>query len=418
MWFRLDPDNPLNFAASWLAYERYCPCPDGQERLWPAFSPEGDHRGFSGADIDGALQTLMRLTMSEEDIDTHTWHSFRVTLAMAIVATIAPGASHAARRDEAEAIAQALCRWKSIEAARIYARWMPAAYADYVERATLTNASLARDADLPEVFPTEVAIDIQSTLAELEDSTRATAVGRLDVPSLDTRALTHRGTASDAAPLTRTATPRQSFSVSENQVVLDLGPESWNVVGLTAKVHDSFWEGNENTTHECKVVGFVGAYSFPSGGISRYTYVIEHEDFYYPIRHTALHDSLPLETRRRIGKLSPPTAADSRPGAQTRTSPRPTPRTAEVTQRKRRTTPASLMPRTRQAIITPPPRTQRAHNQGGSHLSTSRPKRANAAAGFTRFTAGPAPPPSVAHRDARARYGKVDLPDRPDVDLP
>ena len=145
---------------------------------------------------------------------------------MAIVATIAPGAIHAARRDEAEAIAQALCRWKSIEAARIYARWMPAAYADYVERATLANASLARDADLPEVFPTEVAIDIQSTLAELEDSTRATAVGRLDVPSPDTKALAHRGTASDAAPLARTVTPRQSFSVSENQVVLDLGPES------------------------------------------------------------------------------------------------------------------------------------------------------------------------------------------------
>ena len=403
MWFRLDPDNPLNFAASWLAYERYCPCPDGQERLWPAFSPEGDHRGFSGADIDGALQTLMRLTMSAEDIDTHTWHSFRVTLAMAIVATIAPGASHAARRDEAEAIAQALCRWKSIEAARIYARWMPAAYADYVERATRTNASLALDADLPEVFPTDVVIDIQSTITELEDASRATAVDRFDIPSHDAKALTHRNPASCATSLTNIGTARQSFSVGENQMVLDLGPESWNVVGLTASVHDSFWAGDKNTTHDCKVVGFVGAYSFPSGGISRCTYVIEHEDYCYPIRHTALHDSLPLETRRRIDKLPPPTAADSRPGAQNRTPPHPTPRTAEVTQRKRRTTLAALTPRTRQAIITPPPRTQRAPDQGGTHLSTSRPARANAAAGITRFTAGPAPPPSVAHRDARLR---------------
>ena len=47
MWYRYDPDDPLNFATAWAAYELRCPCPPASREAWPAFSYDGGSKKLS-----------------------------------------------------------------------------------------------------------------------------------------------------------------------------------------------------------------------------------------------------------------------------------------------------------------------------------------------------------------------------------
>ena len=50
--------------------------------------------------------------------------------------------------------------------------------------------------------------------------------------------------------------------------------------------------GGESAFSQCRVVGYIGKFTFPTGSESRYTYVIEHEGHHYPARHTAIASTL------------------------------------------------------------------------------------------------------------------------------
>ena len=64
MWFRYDDQNPLNFAWRWRQWEEAHPCPASERaRTWPAFSPSGDGRPFTGGQADGLLRVVLGLVM-------------------------------------------------------------------------------------------------------------------------------------------------------------------------------------------------------------------------------------------------------------------------------------------------------------------------------------------------------------------
>ena len=79
--------------------------------------------------------------MSAAEAARHSWHAFRVTIAMALLAT----SNSAVKRDELEGVIQTLVRGKTVEALRIYARMKPDHYADFVDLATNKAAGAAPD---------------------------------------------------------------------------------------------------------------------------------------------------------------------------------------------------------------------------------------------------------------------------------
>ena len=399
-WFRLDDTNPLNFAWRWLQYERRFPCPSGREAEWPAFSPYGDARPFSSREVDSSLKTLMRLVMTEEEVDAHSWHSYRVTLAMAIMAMVTTNGRTQAKKDEAEAIAQALCRWKSIEAVRIYARWNPADYADYVDTATRTDASLTHDIDMPEVNPTDVIRELEATIAALGGSNakaQRVSQGDAEVPSRTHKKAKVIETAEDASTVGK---HMATHDLGNGVVVNDVGVDPWGVLGTVANVHHSFWGLSGNSTSACRVVGYIGNFKFPGGGRSPHTYIIEEEGNKYPIRHSALAAALDAATRSRLQKAPLPRVTGAarvqrrkpiaavgarRPPTEGRSPGAPAPR--------RQPTVRIVAATKKQATKAP--------TKAAPCAACARPRRIHAASGVTRFLAGPAQAPSAAHKQAR-----------------
>ena len=117
MWFRYDDKNPLNFAYQWCQWEQIAPCPESERQRWPAFSPTGDDRPFTGARADALLNVILPLVMPAAEAALRSWHACRVTLATNLFAR----RSGDVARDEIEGVIQTLCRWKTPEAMRLYA---------------------------------------------------------------------------------------------------------------------------------------------------------------------------------------------------------------------------------------------------------------------------------------------------------
>jgi hypothetical protein len=168
MWFRLDDSNPINFAWRWQQWEDAHPCPPTLRHEWPAFSPTGDATPFTGSRAEACLRTILPFVMSTAAAAQRTWHSARITLATRLYAR--RGARGGIERDEVEGVTQALVRWKTVEAMRIYARMAPDQYADYVDMATdvTTDTDGRIPEGLPEVDPQQVLAEDEAAVAEFD----------------------------------------------------------------------------------------------------------------------------------------------------------------------------------------------------------------------------------------------------------
>ena len=81
----------------------------------------------------------------------------------------------AVARDEIEGVIQALVRWKTPDAMRLYARMAPEQYATYVDiaaRADATSPATA-PAGMPEIDPQQVVAEHEQALLVLDNEARA-----------------------------------------------------------------------------------------------------------------------------------------------------------------------------------------------------------------------------------------------------
>ena len=194
MWFRYDDQNPLNFAWRWRQWEEAHPCPASERARWPAFSPTGDSRPFTGGQADGLLRAVLSLVMTAAEAAQRTWHSARITLATRLFAR--RGEPRGIARDEIEGVIQSLVRWKTVEAMRIYARMQSAQYADYVDMATDVHTITGGDipTDLPEVDPEGILAETQATIEAIDTEETAKAKATRSARNLDApRAAAKRG---------------------------------------------------------------------------------------------------------------------------------------------------------------------------------------------------------------------------------
>jgi hypothetical protein len=318
MWFRYDSNRKINFAWRWQMWEMAHPCPEGERQRWPAFSPTGDSVPFTGGHADACLKGLLAMVMSAAEAAKRSWHSARVTIATRLYARRGDTTGGIAR-DEIEGIIQAVVRWKTPEAQRLYTRMAPSQYADYVDMATdmRRESDGTMPADLPEVDPAPVLAETEGAVAAIESEIAKAA--------RDKRAAQRDAAAGDAgAQRKRRATPgtgelrsgaatptptTRTFDIGDGQVVAEAGQDSWNIAGQLLRVHNSFWGWGDDEYSECRVVAYIGAHEFAAAARpSTHTYVIECDGIHYPAPHTTVAAALDdAAVKRRIRKAANPT---------------------------------------------------------------------------------------------------------------
>jgi hypothetical protein len=304
MWFRYDDTNPLNFAWRWQQWELRHPCPEDQRHQWPAFSPSGDDEPFTGGRADGCLRVMMLTVMSAAEAAQRSWHSARVTIATRLLKL--RGKSIA--RDEVEAVIQTLVRWKTLEAARIYARMGADEYADYVDMATdvRVEGGGPMPLDLPEIDPEDVVADHEAAMTAIDaEAAAATKAIRLaaGAPVRSKEKAGRRPAPSRGAPSARAAErdeQRQVFDLGSGVAATHAGETTWDVIGARLRMHNSFWGWDDDEYSACHVVGYIGQYDFDGDTApSKHTFVVECDGHCYPARHTAVAGAITDPAVRR-----------------------------------------------------------------------------------------------------------------------
>ena len=316
MWFRYDDTNPLNFARHWQQWETDYPCPERERSWWPAFSPTGDCKPFTGKQADALLHTLLAKVMTEAEAARRSWHSGRITIATRLYARRGAKANGIAV-DAIEGVIQSLVRWKTPEAMRIYARMEAQRYADYVDMAT--DARVESDGttpeDLPEVDPTAVLAENEATLAAIDaEAARAAKAGRAardDPPAKGGKKCGKRratpATGDIAQGVAEPDAKRALYDIGEHVALAHKGEESWGVIGQAIRLHSSFWGLDDGAYSDARVVAYSGAFTFAAGNLSKHTYVVECEGHYYPATHDTVAAALTdASVKRRVRKAGPP----------------------------------------------------------------------------------------------------------------
>lgn len=143
----------LSAGARLLHLEVMIPC-FGSHRVSTPLFPSSRGRPLTYATLDKTLKGLLTLDMSPEEAARYSFHSFRIFLACALLAS---GASR-------EQI-QSLCRWRGDSSVDIYARINPDDYVSLLNGALQADVSSIRATNLPTIDRTREVADLQEFLS-------------------------------------------------------------------------------------------------------------------------------------------------------------------------------------------------------------------------------------------------------------
>jgi hypothetical protein len=144
IYLRYDPEQRINAATALLQLERMCLSrTQGRRRETPLFYG-ADTKAFSGKELDKILKEMLTELVSlglltQEEADSYSWHSFRATLATALLAANASGPQ-----------IQACCRWLSEKSVAIYAAFTADSYSRLIHAALQQDISTATRCLRPE----------------------------------------------------------------------------------------------------------------------------------------------------------------------------------------------------------------------------------------------------------------------------
>ena len=298
MWFRVNSNDPLNFAAAWRDHELQHPVPLDRRGTAAAFSPYGSEEPFTRDVLQNRFDELVVSAIGAESAAGRSWHSLRATAATAL---------HACKRPDGHI--QCVIRWKTLEAMRLYAKMQDTHYADLVDEITTTNVNVTHaPGELPITGPDDVLEemeDIDRWLDGDDESLRAD-------PSGGKRQASSRQDAGSGGPRTSAAPPaagkshgkakaevsKQEPQAKAEPTKVDMNGETVRVrtddthslVGRTLLIPNSLWPKGEGDEWDpdghtpCRVIGeCVAPYAF-SGGNSRPAYIIECEGEMYPVK--------------------------------------------------------------------------------------------------------------------------------------
>lgn len=129
IYLRFHPTELINAARELAAYEILRNLPAKLRRTAPLFVNFGNGP-WRHHQLDALFKDVLATFVPEDEIKRYSMHSFRIYLACALRAA---GASNG--------VIQAILRWRSDDALKIYARMNDAHYADWLSKAALADVS-------------------------------------------------------------------------------------------------------------------------------------------------------------------------------------------------------------------------------------------------------------------------------------
>ena len=312
MWFRLRSGDPLNFGWAWVRWELEYLCPPEQRATWAAFSPDGDKRPYTERALRTAFDTTVVCAIGKEEAARRKWHALRVTAATAL-----------GTAKQADGVIQALVRWKSLEAMRLYAKMNCHTYADAVDLITSTSIDVTRADSLPAIDVPDAVHSLEDAVATLHLDEEDAAAYLLDGKPLPSKASGKASTSRTTAPgrqLAAAATADDEPAVkplTRPTRIVEVGEDSAEVftdaeqglAGARALVHNSLWPTpaaeaggrlpwNPNGFSEAVVVGeCVQKTRFEKRKRAVAAFVITCDDEAYFIRAPDLRDAVARASR-------------------------------------------------------------------------------------------------------------------------
>ena len=237
-------------AASVRDIELEQPCLPGARSTTPLFAGE-DGKPFTYAVLHRELRQLLTALFGERVASTLTWHSIRIGLACALHAADCP-----------DAVIQLICRWACPESLHTYRQMGVQQNAFWTEKAQHVFFDVTRVNNLPRLDADD-AVGEQHAEFDVHDS---------PVPPPQTPAARHV----------------TSFAVPGGTVRAHTSDPS-GLVGLMVAVPRSFWKvadlhGLAAKSFNCEVVAECDREFRHPDGVRARTYLIEHQDQFFPIK--------------------------------------------------------------------------------------------------------------------------------------
>ena len=280
------------------------PCPLEKRFSWPAVSPTGNDAPYTTSAAASDHKRMCIAALGEEEGKKKTPHVHRVTLATSIMAL----------NDGDEPTAQALCRWKTVEALRTYSKMLPTRYADVANRATKIDAGKHTNLACPEIDPDGALRRMDDAIGTLEDDNRNTA-----------RKGGARKSASNKGQELSTIT---QFTIDEdahgNPVYMDADTDDdpHGIVGYDVSLPNEMWTGWERCAAKCKRKMRGGVCEQCKKAMARTTctivafaeseglYVLDAQGQHYAFRYAQIDPHFTAELKKRAqGKAAETSAA-------------------------------------------------------------------------------------------------------------
>ena len=254
-------------AASIRDIELSWPCQRDQRRTTPLFADEHGN-AFTYRVLHTELRTLLTALYGAMVASTFSWHSIRIGLACSLHAAGCP--------DE---VIQLICRWECPASLHVYRQLGVEQNIYWTDKANAATFDALRVNNLP----------------ALEQADRNIQNAR-----------SHSSGAA-APPTTPSAQSHQPVEVITTYTipggtVQATDRDSNQLVGSTVGIFNNFWRGYENDFNrtDCPVVArCCREFRHPDGSRSL-TYLVEYNNLYYPIKHTALLGCMSAEARAQL----------------------------------------------------------------------------------------------------------------------
>ena len=137
IYLHYDASDPDSAFAHLARLETVLPVTGAQRATTPLISVDGK-KPFAGPHLDATLKRILVKVVGAANVGSYSWHSARIYLACALLAS---GASTAQ--------IQALCRWQTDASLRLYARLNANKYHSLLQRAARADISSVSTASLP-----------------------------------------------------------------------------------------------------------------------------------------------------------------------------------------------------------------------------------------------------------------------------
>ena len=301
-WFRLDEDDPLNFAYAFQQWELAHPCPLHERGNWPAFSPTGDMHPFSPSAAAHDHQQLLSASIGAIDAADRTIHSYRASLVSAMYVAKAKG-----NHEFTEGVMQAHVRHKTLDAMYGYGKMTPSNFADNIAKLTTMDPSLAKREDLPEHEPAATLQAVEAILEDMGGSSSSGAAPATAAPSAARGARAAAAAAGGAVPAAPLANAFVTV-VGCPEPVRDLGTDSWHLVGCPIELPNDLW-GEGGGTTMCTITHFIGKHEFPGPPAKvqvAYTVAIDGDDDHYAVRASTVARHIEPIKRKALRKKALP----------------------------------------------------------------------------------------------------------------